>query len=67
MLSLDWVHPIDHVPVDFLGTWWRRQRTGIDETVGSSHHVHQLTVAKFLDLHFGDGGIRDVDGQLIHE
>lgn len=44
MLVLDRVHPIDHVPVNFLCAWWRRERASVDEAVASSRQVHELAI-----------------------
>jgi hypothetical protein len=48
VLILNWVHPINNVPVYFLCARWRRQRARVNEAILSARNVHECSVVEFV-------------------
>lgn len=44
MPTINGVHLLSNIPVDFFGAWWRCQRASVDPPLVGGQHVHELPV-----------------------
>lgn len=44
MLSFNWVHCIEYIPVNRLGAWWVCEGTFVNPSVFEVNHTHQITI-----------------------
>lgn len=67
MPGLNGVDPVNHIPEDLLGAWWRRQGSRVDKALLGLGDLHELAIIDVVEIDFEDrvAGCGFVDAELV--